>query len=49
MAIPGPGARGRTTTIMPKNNESRIETTFEDLLAAAGELAFEKCDNDKDG
>jgi hypothetical protein len=34
---------------MAKNNESRIETTFEDLLAAAGELAFEKCDNDKDG
>jgi hypothetical protein len=31
-----------------KNNDSTLETTLEDLLAAAGELAFEHCDNDKD-
>jgi len=34
---------------MNKNSNSKVETTLEDLLAAAGEVAFEYCDNDKDG
>ena len=49
MAIPGPRVREGTYTMMAKNNDSRIETTLEDLFAAASELAFEYCDNDKDG
>jgi hypothetical protein len=32
-----------------ENNDSTIEATLEDLLAAASEFAFEHCDNDKDG
>jgi hypothetical protein len=34
---------------MEKNNSLRIETTLGDLIAAAGEVAFEYSDNDKDG
>jgi|GEM_PF-533186 len=35
--------------MMNKNSNAKIETTLEDLLAAAGEVAFEFCDNDRDG
>ncbi len=34
---------------MEKPINCRIETTLGDLIAAAGEVAFEYSDNDKDG
>jgi hypothetical protein len=34
---------------MEKTNNSKFETTLADLVAAAGEMAFEFSDNDKDG
>ncbi len=33
---------------MAKPNSRRIDTTLEDLIAAAGEVAFEYSDNDRD-
>jgi hypothetical protein len=34
---------------MEKDDIYRVETTLDDLIAAASELAFEYSDNDKDG
>ena len=34
---------------MEKTNNSKFEATLADLVAAAGELAFEFSDNDRDG
>lgn len=34
---------------MEKNSKITTETTFGDLIAAAGEVAFEYSDNDKEG
>jgi hypothetical protein len=34
---------------MEKTDNYRLETTLGDLIAAAGEVAFEYSDNDKDG
>jgi hypothetical protein len=38
----------RTVESMKKPNNGKLETTLGDLIAAAGEVAFEYSDNDRD-